>query len=81
MQAMEGEQAELPLVVENVLVLKGDKKLIHICGDFKLTVNKALRLDKYPTPKIEDIYAGLAGGKKLDMSQAYQQIRSQGSML
>lgn len=78
MQAMvsyEGEQAELPLVVENVPVLKGNKKSIHTCGDFKLTVNKALRLDKYPIPKIENILTGLAGGKsfmKLDMCQAYQ---------
>ncbi len=41
------------------------------------TVNSASKLDRYPIPKIEDLFAKLAGGKlfsKLDMSQAYQQI-------
>ena len=60
-----------------VPVLKGDKQSIRICGDFKLTVNQASKLDKYPIPKIEDLFAQMAGGKfftKLDMSQAYQQI-------
>ena len=60
-----------------VPVLKGDGKSIRICGDFKLTVNRASKLDRYPIPKIEDLFATLAGGKafsKLDMSQAYQQL-------
>lgn len=53
------------------------KKSVRICGDFSQTVNKASRLDKYPIPKIEDLFAELAGRKKftkLDMSQAYQQL-------
>ena len=60
-----------------VPVLKADKKSIRICGDFKQTVNAASKLDRYPIPKIEDLFAKLSGGKtftKLDMSQAYQQI-------
>ena len=32
------------------------------------------RLDKYPIPKIEDLSAKIAGGKRLDMSQAYKQL-------
>lgn len=58
-------------------VLKSDGKSVRICGDFKLTVNQASKLDRYPILKIEDLFANLAGGKafsKLDMSQAYQQI-------
>ena len=58
-----------------VPVVKSDKESIRICGDFKVTVNKASKLDRYPIPKIE--IARLAGGKtftKLDMSQAYQRI-------
>ena len=50
---------------------------VHICGDFKLTVNQVSKLDRYPIPKIEDLFSQLAGGKsftKLDLSQAYQQI-------
>ena len=58
-------------------VLKSDKKSVRICRDFKLTVNKAARLDRYPISKVEDLFAELAGGQtftKLDLSQAYQQI-------
>ena len=60
-----------------VPVVKSDKKSVRICGDFSLTVNRVSKLDKYPIPKIEDLFAQLSGGKrytKLDMSQAYQQI-------
>ena len=36
------------------------------------------QLHRYPIPKIEDIFATLEGGKtftKLDLSQAYQQLK------
>ena len=59
-----------------VPVLKQDGS-IRICGDYKLTINKAAKLDPYPLPKIEDLFARLAGGKKfskLDIAHAYQQI-------
>lgn len=60
-----------------VLVLKADKKNVRICGDLKMTVNQVSKLDKYPIPKIEDLFVKMAGGTrftKLDLSQAYQQI-------
>ena len=56
-----------------VPVLKGDQT-IRICGDFKQTINQASR---YPIPRIEDLFAGLAGGtcfSKLDLSKAYLQV-------
>ncbi len=59
-----------------VPVVKSDKS-IRICGDYKLTVNQASKLDQYPIPKTEDLLATLGGGEKftkLDMSQAYQQL-------
>ena len=59
-----------------VPVLKPDGS-VRICGDYCLTVNQAEVIDKYPIPKIEDLYAKLSGGKtftKLDMSQAYLQL-------
>ena len=37
-----------------VPVLKSDGKAVRICGDFKLTVNQASKLDRYPIPKIEN---------------------------
>lgn len=59
-----------------VPVLKSNGE-IRICGDYKLTVNVAVKTDRYPIPNIEDLYAKLAGGKyytKLDLSHAYQQL-------
>ena len=50
---------------------------VRICGDYKVTVNKVAKLDTYPLPRIEDLFASLAGGKqftKLDLAHAYQQI-------
>ena len=60
-----------------VPVLKSDGESLRICGDFKQTVNAAAKVDRYPLPKVEDLFATLAGGKvftKLDLRQAYQQV-------
>ena len=60
-----------------MLVLKCDKKTIRLCGDYRLTVNRAVKIDQYPIPKIEDLLTKIAGGKyftSLDLSQAYQQL-------
>ena len=59
-----------------VPVVKSNNK-IRLCGDYKLTVNRAARLDTYPIPTLDDLFSRLAGGKifsKLDMSQAYAQL-------
>ena len=59
-----------------VPVLMSDQESIRLCGDFKMTVNQIAKPDQYPIPRLEDLFATLAGGKtftKLDMSQAYQQ--------
>ena len=49
---------------------------IRICGDYKVTINQAAKVDTYPLPRIEDL-ASLGRGKlftKLDLAHAYQQI-------
>ena len=59
-----------------VPVIKRDGT-VRICGDYKLTVNQAAKLDTYPLPKVDDLFSQLAGGKKftkLDLAHAYQQI-------
>ncbi|XP_034027378.1 uncharacterized protein K02A2.6-like, partial [Thalassophryne amazonica] len=50
---------------------------VRLCGDFKVTLNLALYIKKYPIPRIEDLFASLTGGQrfsKLDLSNAYLQM-------
>ena len=59
-----------------VPVVKKDRT-IRICGDYKVTLNRAAKVDTYPLPRIEDLFAILGKGKmytKLDLAHAYQQI-------
>ena len=59
-----------------VPVPKADGK-VHICGDYKVTVNPVLDVDCHPLPKPQELLATLAGGKKfthLDLSSAYLQL-------
>ena len=59
-----------------VPVMKRDGS-VRICGDYKVTVNQAAKVDSYPLPRIDDLFASLTGGKKfskLDLAHAYQQI-------
>ena len=61
-----------------VAVMKSDRKSVHICGDFQMTVNPVFKLNHYPIPKTEDIFATHKQGKvctKLDLSQAYLQLK------
>ena len=47
------------------------------CGDFEQTVNSTAKVDRYPLPKIENVFSKLAGGQifsKLNFSQVYQQV-------
>ena len=57
-------------------VVKSDGA-VRFCGDYKVTVNRVAKVDTYPLPRIQDLFASLAGGKlftKLDLAHAYQQI-------
>ena len=50
---------------------------VRLCGDYKLTINQVSPTDTYPLPRVDELYANLAGGKyfsKLDMSNAYLQL-------
>ena len=59
-----------------VPVIKKDSS-VRICGDYKVTANRAILVDSYPLPRVDVIFSNLAGGKyfsKLDMSNAYLQL-------
>ena len=65
-----------PWAAPVVPVLKSDGG-IRLCGDYKLTVNRAASMDAYPIPSMHDLFSNLAGGvifSKLDMSQVYAQL-------
>ena len=50
---------------------------LRICGDYKVTVNPVIDVNKYPLPCPEDMLAALAGGEKftkLDLTNAYLQM-------
>ena len=50
---------------------------VRICGDYKVTINRAVKVDKYPIPNVSDLFTQLSGGTvytTLDMSHAYQQV-------
>lgn len=58
-----------------VPVLKKNNK-IRICGDFSVTINPKL-LVEHPLPKIDELFASMAGGikfTKIDLQQAYLQL-------
>ncbi|XP_073954832.1 uncharacterized protein [Choristoneura fumiferana] len=51
---------------------------IRVCADYSVTLNNDIYVDKYPLPRIEEIFAKLSNGQqysKLDCSQAYNQLR------
>lgn len=51
---------------------------VRICADYSVTLNNDIYVDKYPLPRIEEVFAKLSGGEqfsKLDCSQAYNQFR------
>ena len=63
-------------VTPTVNIPKKDK-MVRICGDYKITLNQMIDMDRYSLLTEEDIFATLAGAKQfttLDLSHAYTQL-------
>ena len=59
-----------------VLIPKTDGS-VRMCGDFKVTINPCMKVDRYPIPNIDELLSRLNGGEKftkLDFSDAYLQV-------
>lgn len=59
-----------------VVVQKKDGN-IRYCADFKRTLNPCLRVDYYPLPRPDDVFANLSDGTvfvSLDLTDAYTQL-------
>ena len=51
---------------------------LRLCGDYKATVNPALKVDQHPFLKQDDIFATLAEGNlftTIDLTHAYNQVQ------
>ena len=51
---------------------------IHICADFKMTVNPQLCVQTFPLPTPDEFFSVLANGEsfsKIDLARAYKQTR------
>src|SRR5215469_16024279 len=65
-----------PWAAPVVPVLKKNGK-IRICGDYKITANKAIIPDSYPLPKPKELMSRLSKGKyfaKIDLANAFNQL-------
>ncbi len=40
-----------------VVVLKRDKDIVRICGNFSVTINPVSKLDRYPILRVEDLFS------------------------
>lgn len=50
---------------------------VRICGDYR-SLNKDIEIERYPLPRIEELFTGLQKGErfsKIDHSQAYMQLK------
>ena len=60
-----------------VVVLPKPSKAVRICSDFGVTVNPLLKINQYPLPRPEELFAALNRREqftKLDFSEAYLQL-------
>lgn len=51
-----------------IVPIEKSDKAVCICGDYKVTVNRVSKLDIYPIPKTEDLFAILRGGEHFSNS-------------
>lgn len=59
-----------------IIAMKADGS-IHICADYRATINQALQSHAYPVPVVQHLLHSLENGSifaKLDLAQAYQQL-------
>lgn len=84
-------EAELDNLLENNILVKVDHSdwatplvtvlkpngSVRICGDYKITINPNIMVDKHPLPTIDELFTSMSGGdkfSKIDLTKAYLQL-------
>ncbi len=60
-----------------ILILKKDGS-VQLCGDYKITVNKATETETYPLLVIQELLTAVSGAtmfSKLELAHSYQQVQ------
>ena len=60
-----------------VVPVKKANGTLRLCGSYDQTVNKASKLETYPLPRVDELFAAMAGGQmftKIDLRDAYFQL-------
>ena len=60
-----------------IVVVRKTGGKVHICRNFKITINPVLKTNIYPLPLPEELFWSLNGGSKIseiDLADAYLQI-------
>ena len=60
-----------------VCAVKKADSSVRLCGCYDTTVNKASKLERYPLPRVDELFAAMAGGSKftkIDLREAYLQL-------
>ena len=60
-----------------LVVVPKENGNVRLCGNFKVIINGEMKVDQYPLPTVQDLFATLSSGKKftkLDLTQAYHQL-------
>ena len=61
-----------------IVILKSNMSSVRICRAFRQMSNPHSKLDTYPIPKVEDLFATLSGGcvfSKINLSQPAVTVR------
>ena len=57
------ERLQADGVIRPVQFAEWAAPIVRICGDYKVTVNQAVKVDKYPIPNIDDLFTRVASGQ------------------
>ena len=55
------ESVEVSEWETTIVLVKKPDNTVRLCGDYKITVNRQSKLDNYPIPKVDYVFAEIGG--------------------